>query len=118
MLTAAKQQLIAVSSTHEQIGDAARAVAAGIRDRAVIIVDGEPRGAPSARRVMHDHELIEAEPRRAIDGPRLGRADDMARAAQVEHGNCIADAVHLHNRQIGEASHIRVPVPRTYRRKR
>ena len=62
--------------------------------------------------------FAEGESRHAIDGAGLGRIHDVVAAAQVEHGNCIADAVHLHNRPIGERSQIRVPVPRTYRRNR
>ena len=112
-----EQQFLCRAVTHQQISNATRAIAACIGGRAIAVIDPEPRRGAGTRRVMQDHELVEAEPRHAVDGPRLPRAHDMRGAPEVQHGNCIADAVHLHDRPIGEGSHIRVPVPRTYRRK-
>lgn len=100
------------SVAHHEVGDTARAIAARVGNRAVIVVDHEPRGAPRISGIVQDHELIEDEPRHAIDGPRFVPADDVIAAAQVEHGNCIADAVHLHDGAVREEGHIRVPVPR------
>ena len=89
----------------QQLGDAAHAVAARARLRAVAVVDADIRiGAGRARRVQ-GHELII---RRAVGlrgRARLVRGDRAGLSAHVDHHDLVAETVHLDESVVGERAH-------------
>jgi len=101
-----KSECILAALLGHEIGDAAHAVSAGARFRAIIVIDAnEGVGARRARRVQ-SHQLIvgcSARPRRRARFVRLYFA---AARAQIDDDDFVADAVHLHEGLIGECAHI------------
>ena len=87
-------------------GDAAGAVAAGARFRAVGVVDAQIGVRAGRARIVQHHELVEARARGCGDGARLARRSTRAeRAAQVEHGDLVAETVHLEEAAVREGAH-------------
>ena len=79
-------------SLADQRGDAAHAVAAGARLRAVIVVDADEGVGAAARRIKRHELVVGLLPRRRA---RFGRADRGRRAAQVDDDDLVAETVHL-----------------------
>ena len=89
----------------QQLGDAAHAVAAGARLRAVIVVDAHIGvGAGRARRVQ-GHQLVVGRAVGLRGRARLGRADRAGLPAHVDHHDLVAETVHLDECVVGERAH-------------
>ena len=92
-------------SLNSEIGDAAHAVAAGARFRAVVVVDAHVGvGAGRARR-MERHQLVVGR----AGGCAAARASSALtaplRAAHVDHHDLVAETVHLDEGVVGERAH-------------
>ncbi len=99
------ERVLAALLGHE-IGDAAHAVSAGTRFRAVIVIDAnESVGARRARRIKR-HQLIIRRPARPRCRACFVRLYFAAARAQIDDDDLVADAVHLHEGLIGECAHI------------
>ena len=99
------ERVLAALLGHE-IGDAAHAVSAGTRFRAVIVIDAnESVGARRARRIER-HQLIIRRPARPRCRAGFVRLYFAAARAQIDDDDLVADAVHLHEGLIGECAHI------------
>ena len=73
----------------QPIRDAARAVAASARERAVVVVDEHVGGGSRRPWIAHDHQLIVVEARRPMDGARvLRRSARQAIPACRARGSC------------------------------
>ena len=84
---------------------AAHAVAAGVRLRAVVVIDAdEGFGAGHARRLQH-HELVVGHALRRGHRLRFGRRDRAGRIAQVDDDDLVADAVHFREAVIVQNAH-------------
>ena len=93
MLTSADPELAA-----KPIGDAARAVAASARKRAVVVVDQHISRGSLRPWITQNHHLIVAEARGARDGARNRRRRAHGRTAEVEHEDGVAGPVHTRDR--------------------
>ena len=78
--------------------DAAHAVAAGFRLRAVGIVDAHVGLGAGGRRIVQHHHLVEARLRPPGDRARLAGREHAGRAAQVHDHDLVAETVHLGER--------------------
>ena len=86
----------------EPVGDAARAVAAGAGERAVVVVD-EDVGARLRRARIGQRPSSDRSRDPARDGSRAPRpASAPARPAQVEHEDLVAGAVHARDAPAGQ----------------
>ncbi len=83
------------SALHQPIGDAARAIAAGARFAAVIVEDRDIGVGAWTARIGDDHQLIKSETPPLMDRTRVRTGRRNAGAAQVEHDDLVAGAVHL-----------------------
>ena len=87
--------VIALSFGHQQIGDAARGIAAGLHFAAIGVEDAHEGGGPVFRRLHHDH-LIAADPALPVgdgfghDGVHQQRED-----SRIEDDEIIAQTVHF-----------------------
>ena len=91
----------------QELGDAAHAIAAGARLRAVVVVDAHVGvGAGRARRVQR-HQLIVGRAVGLRGGARLGRTDRCRLPAHVDHHDLVAETVHLDEGMVGERAHER-----------
>src|SRR4249919_3172040 len=89
----------------QQLGDAAHAVAARTRLRAVAVVDADIRVRAGRARRVQGHELII---RRAVGlrgRARLVRGDRAGLSTHVDHHDLVAETVHLHESVVGERAH-------------
>ncbi len=89
------RQREAVATLAREIpGDAACTVAAGPCQRSVGVEDGDERVRTGLARIVDRHELVEGQLRIGGDRARLRRHRHGGAAAQVEHGDAVAGAVH------------------------
>ncbi len=88
-----------------RVGDAARAAAAGARFRAVGVVDAHERVRARAHGIVQDHQLIEGRAGILRDRPRLLGLHLRGGAAQIQHHDRVAGAVHLQEASVGECAH-------------
>ena len=86
-------------------GDAAHAVAAGPRQRAIRIVDAHEGVGSSRHRLVQHHHLLEAGAGSPGDGAGLGFGEDVLRGAQIHDDDLVAKAVHLAKGNAGSVAH-------------
>src|SRR5205823_6997770 len=89
----------------QEVGNAAHAVAAGARLRAVIVIDAHVGVGAARARGMQRHQLVVRRSRGPRDGARFGRGDGTRLRAHVHHHDLVAETVHLDESVVGERAH-------------